>query len=98
MPRRSFLPTLLLLAAATRAFAWDAIGHMAIGTLAESLLHERARRQVKTILGTDDLAGVSVWLDQLRSADHGTGPLAGNVEAATFNKKIPRTTSDTSST
>jgi hypothetical protein len=89
MFRRIFLPALMLLATGARAFAWDALGHEAIGTLAGSLLHERARLQVKKILGTDNLAAVSVWLDQVRSAEHGTGPLAGNAEAAAFNKKFP---------
>lgn len=72
-----------------RALAWGKLGHEAIGTLAGGLLHERARLQVKKILGTEDLADASVWLDELRSAGRGTGQLAGNADTAAFNKKFP---------
>ena len=58
-------------------------------TLASGLLHENARIRVKKILGTDDLAEAGVWLDEVRSADRGTGPLVGNKEAIAFNKKFP---------
>lgn len=86
---RVFLLALLALGTAPRAFAWGRLGHEAISTVASGLLHEKARLQVKKILGTENLADVSVWLDELRSAQHGTGPLAGDAEAAAFNKKFP---------
>jgi len=62
------------------------------------LLHEKARLRVKKILGTDDLAGASVWLDELRSVGRGTGPLAGDADAIAFNKKFPDNHECTSST
>ncbi len=89
MFRRIFLLALLIAAAGPRAWAWGKLGHDAIGTLATGLLHEKARLRVKKILGTEDLGDASVWLDELRSAGRGTGPLAGDAEAAAFNKKFP---------
>jgi hypothetical protein len=74
---------------APRVFAWGRLGHEAIGTLASGLLYEKAKLRVKRILGTDDLADASVWLDELRSAGRGAGPLAGDADAAAFNKKFP---------
>ncbi len=69
--------------------AWGRLGHEAIGTLTSGLLHEKARLQVKKLLGTEELAEASVWLDELRAAGTGTGPLAKDADAAAFNKKFP---------
>jgi hypothetical protein len=89
MAPRIVLLALLALNGISRAQAWGRLGHEAIGALAGGLLHERARLQVKKILGPEDLADVAVWLDELRAAGRGTGPLAGSREAIAFNKKFP---------
>ena len=89
MFRGLILLALLTLAAGPRAHAWGKLGHEAIGALASDLLHEKARLRVKKILGSDDLARGAVWLDELRAAERGTGPLAGDAEAMAFNKKFP---------
>lgn len=81
--------SLLALAGAGRAFAWGRLGHQAIGELAADLLHEKARLQVKKILGASELATAGVWLDELRAAERGTGGLAGDPEAVAFNQKFP---------
>ena len=86
--RPAILVLLLIVLAGPRAFAWGRLGHEAIGTLAGELLKEKARMRVKKLLGTDDLANASTWLDEIRSADRGTGPLVGNKEAVAFNKKF----------
>ena len=79
----------LCLAAAPRARAWGREGHEAIGTLAAELLHPNTKLRVKKILGAEDLATASVWLDEVRSASRGTGPLAGDKEAIAFAHKFP---------
>lgn len=87
LPRIFFL--LLCLGAAPAAHAWGRLGHEAIGTLAGDLLKPSVRARVKKILGNDDLADAGVWLDEVRSADRGTGPLVSDKEAIAFNKKFP---------
>ncbi len=89
MSPRLLLLVLLAVASGPGAFGWGRLGHEAIGTLAGGMLHEKARLRVKKLLGTEDLADVSVWLDELRAAGRGTGPLAGDPVAAAFNKKFP---------
>ncbi len=87
--RALFVALLLCALHPPSAFGWGRLGHEAIGALAGGLLREKARLSVTKILGTEDLADVSVWLDELRSASRGTGPLAGDADAAAFNKKFP---------
>ena len=88
MFRRLFL-VVMAVAVAPSSHAWGRLGHEAIGTLAGDLLKQKARLNVKKILGNDDLADAGVWLDEVRSAERGMGPLAGDKDAAAFNKKFP---------
>ena len=88
MLRPLFLAALVALAAPA-AHAWGKLGHEAIGKVAGDLLKPKARLAVKKILGNDDLADASTWLDEVRSAERGMGPLAGDKEAVAFNKKFP---------
>ena len=89
MKARIIFVIFLTLWSAGRALAWGRLGHQAIGELAADLLHEKARLQVKKILGSGDLASAGAWLDELRAAERGTGALAGDAEAAAFNQKFP---------
>lgn len=59
---------LLLAFAPSDAFAWGAIGHRVTGALAEPLLTPKAKAAIGAILGTESLAEVSTWADEMRSA------------------------------
>lgn len=49
--------------------SWGVIGHRAIGKIAENHLTSRARDSVKALLGTESLADVSTYADEIRSQD-----------------------------
>ncbi len=59
----------LVLAAlpAAPAFAWGKTGHRVIGTIAERMIGERARRGIRAILGVEGIAEASTWPDFERS-------------------------------
>ena len=46
--------------------AWGVKGHMIVARVAESRLTSTARKNIRLLLGNDDLAAVSVWADDLR--------------------------------
>jgi S1/P1 Nuclease len=51
------------------AWSWGELGHRAVARVAEPLLSQTARAEVKRLLGAgDDLASASVWADEVRSA------------------------------
>jgi len=81
---------LLALACAAPAQAWNAEGHAAVGLVAGQNLTPEARKQVIKILGSDDLASIASWMDQLRSAYFHTGPLGDDPEALKFNAEFPK--------
>jgi hypothetical protein len=56
---------------------------------AGTLLSPRARAAVVKLLGDDDLAAASVWLDDVRAAALGRGPLVDDPEARAFNQRHP---------
>lgn len=58
---------LLLLLFPHLVFAWGAEGHRTVGLIAERHLSRKAARQVKELLGTETLASVSTWADEVRS-------------------------------
>ena len=49
------------------SFAWGPRGHRVIADLARNRLNEKTRRQVRDLLGNDDLASVSTWADEIRN-------------------------------
>lgn len=60
----------LVLAAFTlssTAVFWGQIGHRTVGHIADGMLSKKARKQVKRVLGTETLAEVSTWMDDVRS-------------------------------
>jgi hypothetical protein len=49
------------------AFSWGKTGHRVIGQIAENHLSPKAALAVRGLLGTDGLAEVSNWADEIRS-------------------------------
>jgi hypothetical protein len=49
-----------------RALAWGPEGHRIVADIAETQLSPIARREVKKLLGNDDLAAIAVWADEIR--------------------------------
>lgn len=73
------LPALLataIVAAPTphRDAAWGAIGHRVIARVAADRLSDRARDEVRRLLGGETLAKVSTWADSIRRHRPATGP------------------------
>jgi hypothetical protein len=84
------LPALLMaLALATPAYPWSREGHMAIAAIARGNLSDDARKHVVKLLGNDDLAAISVYMDELRTAAVHAGELAFDPEAQQFNHDFP---------
>jgi hypothetical protein len=81
---------LLALAFAAPAYPWGVEGHKAVALLATQDLSADARSHVVKILGSDDMASIAVWMDDLRSAYFHTGPLGQDPEALKFNAEFPR--------
>lgn len=46
---------------------WGQIGHRAVGHIADGMLTKKAQKQVKRVLGTETLAVVSTWMDDIKS-------------------------------
>lgn len=78
------------LTASAPVLAWDAQGHAAIGLVAQEYLNADARAHVAAILGTDSLASIASWMDQLRSAHFHAGPLGSDPEALKFDSEFPK--------
>ena len=49
------------------SFGWGATGHRATGHIAEKYLSKKARKELRKILGQENLAMVSTWMDEIRS-------------------------------
>jgi hypothetical protein len=56
----------MLLFGASPLLAWGPRGHRVVARIAEEHLHTDARRQVRVLLGSDDLASISTWADDIR--------------------------------
>lgn len=68
--KRLLLPFILLVSITASASApvyWGQIGHRTIGHIADGLLSKKATKHVKRVLGTETLAEVSTWMDEIRS-------------------------------
>lgn len=87
--RTALASLLLAFLSAVPAYPWGAEGHAAIGLIAEQRLSPEARAHVEHILGNDDLAGIASWMDELRAAAGGWGPLAHSAEARSLNERFP---------
>jgi S1/P1 Nuclease len=88
--RNALAALMLALACAAPARAWNAEGHAAVALVAGQNLTPEARRQVIKILGSDDMASIASWMDQLRAAYFHSGPLGNDPEALKFSSEFPR--------
>lgn len=79
----------LILAACGQAFGFSYVAHQAIAETARNHLTPAARAQVTRILGTDDLALVATWLDEVRSANRNRGEMKGAPEVKDFFARFP---------
>lgn len=86
---RALAAAVLALALAAPAYPWGAEGHRAVALVAEQNLSPEARSHVAAILGSDDMASIASWMDELRSAYFHTGPLGSDPEALKFNAEFP---------
>jgi hypothetical protein len=48
------------------SFAWGAEGHQIVAEIARAHLNRDARQNLQKLLGTDDLASISTWADDVR--------------------------------
>ena len=90
---RLFLLLTVVLALGTRAFGYGHEGHQAIAEIARTHLSPSAHAAVIQILGTDDLASIATWLDDVRAAGRNRGSMKGDGEAKDFNKRFPKSSS-----
>src|SRR5262249_18312362 len=49
------------------SWAWGPEGHRVVAELARERLQGAARRQIRELLGNDDLAAISTWADKIRN-------------------------------
>jgi hypothetical protein len=86
------LSAVLFLCASSVAMAWGALGHETIGIFALQILQTEnpaAYAKVTTILNGEKPADAATWMDNLKAAKRGTGPLKDDPEAAQFNADFP---------
>lgn len=57
---------LLLIFPFAQVFAWGHKGHEIVGDIARAHLTDNARRNIQELLGSDDLASVANWADEVR--------------------------------
>ena len=50
-----------------RSMAWGMLGHRIVGKIADSYLSEKARAEIKKILGNESIAMASNWADFIKS-------------------------------
>src|SRR5262245_52782501 len=88
------LVCLTVLSLLSSAFAYGAQGHRVVARIAEQRLNQRAKDAIAQIIRPDrckDLACLSTWPDDLKLAvRNAKGPLAGNREALTFQRKFTK--------
>jgi hypothetical protein len=66
MLKKYFIPVLLV-ACSFMLISWGVVGHRAIGKIAENHLTPKAKAAVEKLLGTESLAMVSTYPDEIRS-------------------------------
>lgn len=80
----------LLLYCPSHAHAWGRLGHEAMARVAQGWLSNNVAARVTAILGTNDLASVALWADDVRDAQRMRGRLRGDPEAHDFNRRFPQ--------
>jgi hypothetical protein len=89
LPLRTLAAAAAALALTATAYPWGKEGHEALAIVASARLTPDARAAVTKILGSDDLASISVWMDELRQAHFHAGPLGTDPEALRFDHDFP---------
>ena len=72
MKKLLLLTTLFIFSSNTlkdEVFFWGQIGHRAVGHIADERINKKAQKHVKRVLGTETLAEVSTWMDEVKSDD-----------------------------
>jgi hypothetical protein len=64
---RKVAAVLVLLVFAPNLFAWGPRGHRIAARIAQAHVSEATRLQIEALLGSDDLAAVSTWADEIRA-------------------------------
>lgn len=67
MKRKQILGILSTLVVAVVLISWGVTGHRTIGKIAENHLSTKAKAAVRELLGSESLADVSTWADEVRS-------------------------------
>lgn len=58
---------LILHLATTQCFGWGQTGHRVVGQIAEWHLNKKAQKRISVILGSESLAMVANWMDNIKS-------------------------------
>jgi hypothetical protein len=66
MMKRLTIPCFLTLISFS-GFGWGPTGHRTVGLIADKHLSAKAKKNITKILGTQSLAEVSTWMDEIRS-------------------------------
>src|SRR5215813_3505411 len=64
---RNFTAVFIVVALVAQSFAWGPEGHRVIADVAKSRLSANACAQVRELLGSDDLAAIANWADEIKS-------------------------------
>jgi len=62
-----FLITVILLSTSIFLLSWGVVGHRTVGRIAEKHLSQNAKAAVRDLLGSETLADVSTWADEVRN-------------------------------
>ena len=65
--QKKILLAFFLLYLPVQSMAWGLLGHRVVGQLAESYLNKKTSREIKLILGNENLAMASNWADFIKS-------------------------------
>lgn len=68
--QRVLITTILLTTLTAHAPAerfWGQVGHRTVGYIADSMLSKKAQKNVRRVLGSETLAEVSTWMDEIKS-------------------------------
>jgi hypothetical protein len=66
-PLKKILLAFILLYLPFQSLAWGILGHRVVGQIAENYLNKKASREIKLILGNENLAMASNWADFIKS-------------------------------
>ena len=64
---RNILALFIFLFCALQSFAWGPRGHRLVARIAQQQLNDETRREIRNLLGSDDLVAIATWADEIRS-------------------------------